>query len=197
MRNFVFSKHLSDAIELIAGWGEKLGLTREELAHLDIKDILECTCRVTGMEYLEEFLRNKAEFNAKEFGITQSLKLPFLITSPTDVDVVPLLKSRPNFITTDSVQEETVMLTGREIQLPDLRKKIVLIEGADPGFDWIFAHDIAGLITKHGGANSHMAIRCAEMKLPAAIGCGEQLFHQFCEASELKLDCGSEHITVL
>ena len=52
----------------------------------------------------------------------------------------------------------------------DLNDKIVLIEGADPGYDWIFTTRFVGLITKFGGANSHMAIRCAEMQIPAAIG---------------------------
>lgn len=194
---FKFTKHLSDSIELIARWGEGLGLTRDELAHLDIRDILDCSCKVAYSVPLEESLREISLSNAQKFEITQALKLPFLLVDPLDIDIIPLLKSRPNFITTNSVQTGVVFLTGRELQLPDLRNKIVLIEGADPGFDWIFAHSIAGLITKHGGANSHMAIRCAEMDLPAAIGCGDQLFSQFCKTSELRLDCGSEHITVL
>ena len=32
------------------------------------------------------------------------------------------------------------------------------------------------LITKYGGANSHMAIRCSELNIPAAIGVGEKNF---------------------
>ena len=51
-----------------------------------------------------------------------------------------------------------------DIETNSLRNKIVLIEGADPGFDWIFSQNIAGLITKYGGANSHMAIRSAEFE---------------------------------
>ena len=31
--------------------------------------------------------------------------------------------------------------------LADISGKIVLIENADPGFDWIFGHSIVGLIT--------------------------------------------------
>ena len=50
-----------------------------------------------------------------------------------------------------------------------------MIENADPGFDWIFGSKILGLITKYGGVNSHMAIRCAELEIPVAIGCGEQV----------------------
>ena len=53
---------------------------------------------------------------------------------------------------------------------------IVFIPNADPGFDWIFSKKPSGLITKYGGIASHMAIRCAELGLPAAIGCGEILF---------------------
>ena len=58
-------------------------------------------------------------------------------------------------------------------------KSGVLLENADPGFDWIFTKNPAGLITKYGGVASHMSIRCAEIGLPAAIGCGESLFNRF------------------
>ena len=47
------------------------------------------------------------------------------------------------------------------------------IENADPGFDFIFSHKIKGLITKYGGFNSHMSIRCSELNIPAMIGVGE------------------------
>ena len=63
--------------------------------------------------------------------------------------------------------------------------KIILIENADPGYDWIFGQSIKGLITKFGGANSHMAIRCAEFAIPAAIGCGEQRFDRLVKSDEL------------
>ena len=55
--------------------------------------------------------------------------------------------------------------------------KIVLIENADPGYDFIFSHKILGLVTKFGGMNSHMAIRCSENNIQAAIGVGEKLFN--------------------
>jgi phosphoenolpyruvate-protein kinase (PTS system EI component) len=79
----------------------------------------------------------------------------------------------------------------------NLTGKIVLIENADPGFDWIFAQQIGGLITKYGGANSHMAIRCAEFGIPAAIGCGEQRFEMFTRAHQLLLDCAAGLINPL
>ena len=76
----------------------------------------------------------------------------------------------------------------------DLKDKIICIEGADPGYDWVFARNIAGLITKYGGANSHMAIRCAEYNIPAAIGCGEQPFEKIINSKRVILDCKREKI---
>ena len=78
-----------------------------------------------------------------------------------------------------------------------LTEKIVLIENADPGYDWIFSQQIAGLITKYGGANSHMAIRCAEFGIPAAIGCGEQRYDSFIDANQIMLDCSASLIKIL
>jgi phosphoenolpyruvate-protein kinase (PTS system EI component) len=72
---------------------------------------------------------------------------------------------------------------------------VVLIERADPGYDWIFLSPIAGLVTKYGGSNSHMAIRCAELGVPAAIGCGEQVFEQLCNAQSVLLDCAAGVLT--
>ena len=70
-----------------------------------------------------------------------------------------------------------------------INNKIVLIENADPGYDWIFTYKIKGLITKYGGVNSHMAIRCREFDLPAAIGCGPQFYNEIKNKENITLDC--------
>ena len=77
---------------------------------------------------------------------------------------------------------ESIDFYGSYIQLDvnrnvkELDNKIVVIENADPGYDWIFGHKILGLVTKFGGINSHMTIRCSELSIPAVIGCGEQIY---------------------
>ena len=76
----------------------------------------------------------------------------------------------------------------------DFNKKIVLIENADPGFDWLFNFNIKGLITKFGGANSHMSIRCNELKIPAAIGVGEKIFEDIKHNDQLILNCALKKI---
>ena len=70
--------------------------------------------------------------------------------------------------------------------------QIVLIENADPGFDWLFTKNISGLITKYGGVASHMAIRCAEFNIPAAIGCGEQRYETLIDAKKIIIDASIE-----
>ena len=78
----------------------------------------------------------------------------------------------------------------------NLAEKIVLIESADPGYDWIFSHDIIGLITKYGGSASHMTIRANEFNFPAAIGCGENLFSKIVQAKNVELNCAEKYINV-
>ena len=58
----------------------------------------------------------------------------------------------------------------------------------------IFGHKIIGLVTKYGGVNSHMAIRCAELEIPAAIGCGEKKFDLLKRFKLIRLDCSSSSI---
>ena len=71
------------------------------------------------------------------------------------------------------------------------------MERADPGCDWIFTKDISGLITCYGGANSHMAIRSAELGIPAAIGVGEILFEKLTRAKSIILDCAGKRVDIL
>lgn len=103
-------------------------------------------------------------------------------------------RSFPNFIGNKRIEGEIVELTAHIVNIPKLKGKIVCIEGADPGYDWIFTRDIAGLITKYGGTNSHMAIRCAEYGLPAAIGCGEQPYERVVKAKKCLLDCQGKRL---
>lgn len=87
------------------------------------------------------------------------------------------------------------------MQLPapesSLEGKLVLIRGADPGYDWIFSHSIAGFITAYGGANSHMAIRAAEFGIPAVVGVGEQRFNRYAAARRLEIDCRNQTVVIV
>jgi len=53
----------------------------------------------------------------------------------------------------------------------------------------LFSKNIAGLVTQFGGANSHMAIRCAELGIPAVIGAGEKNFSEWSKYESATIDC--------
>jgi len=109
----------------------------------------------------------------------------------------PLQHACPNFITSRRTEGRPVFLHNRESVALDLSGEIVCIESADPGFDWIFSMGIAGLITKFGGSNSHMAIRCAEMGIPAAVGVGETRFELLRKSKSVELSCGERAIRAI
>lgn len=185
---FVFSRSISDALEIIAGWGSEFALSREELSFLDIHEILRLK-ETSPRKMPVKKLREKIESAMADYEVSHALRLPHLIVNPEDVMVFPLMRCCPNFITRGKAHGPHVFLDGHNPSPPSLSGKIVVVESADPGFDWIFSQNIAGLITKFGGANSHMAIRCAELSLPAAIGCGEQIFDRLLNAGAVELDC--------
>ncbi|MCL2283811.1 MAG: PEP-utilizing enzyme [Fibromonadales bacterium] len=182
---FIFSKHLDNILNIIKSWGEKMGFEPSELAMLSISDILSLNFSPL-YSYNKDFFKKRIEEKQNDYEAMRSFKLSYLIRSPKDVYVVPQHKSEPNYISSKKVKGKTVDLS---YDYENINGYIVCIENADPGYDWIFAHKIAGLITCYGGANSHMAIRCAEYDLPAAIGCGERLFQMVCNAKTITLDC--------
>lgn len=184
---FVFTRNLSDALEGIASWGKRNGLSRDELSFIPIQAFLDINSMNKGRSS-EDYLRSTAETNMKDYQVTMGLHLPYLIKEVSDFHIVPLLISRPNFITSKVVEGEIIHLTANDVDAK-IDGKIVVIESADPGFDWIFTRQILGLITKFGGANSHMAIRCAEFRIPATIGAGEQLFERVLGSGAVELNC--------
>jgi len=178
----LFSRNLSDILETIAGWGERRGLSREDLSFLTLEDLLSGGDRRRAQDIVEK---------RREYEIDETVQLPQLICEPRDVYRIVEGETVPNFVTSRTAQGVPACLGPRGIvSAPALHGKIVLIESADPGFDWIFGERIKGLITKYGGSNSHMAIRCAEMSLPAAIGVGEQLFEALRLSPRIELSCG-------
>lgn len=185
---FIFTKHLSNILELTGKWGELKGFTREQVSMLTINEILEILVSPLTKD-VKLYFENKIHIAEENFKIASSFKLSYLIRSTRDVHIVPMQRSSPNFIGNQRIEGEVVELTPYLDDIPDLKGKIICIEGADPGYDWIFTRNIAGLITKYGGANSHMAIRCAEYDLPAAIGCGEQLYERVISSKKCLLDC--------
>lgn len=193
---FVFTRSLSDALECIARWGEASGTTREELSWLSVDEILGMLVE-PPLAPVRDVILPLVEQARRMERIGHGLKLGYLIRSPRDVYVMPRHRSAPNFVTRKVARGPVVHLDGRDFSVPDLNGAVVCIRNADPGFDWLFARGIAALVTQFGGTNSHMAIRCTEYGIPAAIGCGEQLFESIRCARSCELDAGANSIIPL
>ena len=88
-------------------------------------------------------------------------KLCAIIFSEKDLDFIKYYTSKPNYITQKKVQAKLLNLQ-ENFDEKEVEGEIVLIENGDPGYDWIFTRNPAGLITKYGGVASHMSIRCGE-----------------------------------
>ena len=182
---FAFTRVVSNALKLITDWGHPNELNRDDLSFLPIGTLL----ATPDPKQLQEIVARERE----AYNLTRALRLPHVILDADDIDVVRIPLGQPTFVSGKSITAKGYLLTGMEPSAIDNR--IVLIESADPGFDWVFSHRILGLITKYGGANSHMAIRCAELGLPAAIGCGERLFKNLSKAQTIELNAAARKLS--
>jgi len=191
---FEFTKSLSCALELIAEAGRIMGFSRDEISNLSIKTILESKNKKT--QNTKIIWKKIIEKEKQKNKINNLMTFPSLIYSENDFDVINYFDSQPNYVTSKKISGK-ISLLSKISSSSQIENKIILIENADPGFDWIFTKNPLGLITKYGGIASHMAIRCAEIKLPAMIGCGEIIFEQLCTASKITLDCKNQQFLIL
>lgn len=187
LAKFVFTRNLSDVLEILALWGELLGFDRDAVSFLEIGSILDWSSKALLVSPKEYFSRLIQE-NRETYACSERIKLGYLIRSSRDVYVAPQHRSAPNYIGLEAARGSVARLSANSPCDIDLTGKIVCVENADPGFDWIFTRNLAGLITRFGGANSHMAIRCAEYNLPAAIGVGEHMFSLISQSAAALVD---------
>ena len=189
---FEFTKSLSLAMEVLLRIGEALGIDRRKLSYLEITDILAAEY-YSSKEQLFEFWNMVTEQRRGRYKKLSKIILPEVIVNDKDIDQVSFGKSRPNYVTDKVAEAQVALLDDGEA----IEGKIVVLSKADPGYDWIFAKGIAGLVTEYGGAASHTAIRCAEFSIPAAIGCGKKVFGEVCRGKRLRLDCKEKRLTVI
>ena len=187
---FVFSRNLSDALAIFSDWGASMGFSADDLSYASIHVVTDLNARTDDPARV---IAHSIEEGRRRYAETQSVWLPPLITRPEDVFAFQLAESAPNFVTQGQVTGPVVRLAPGE-RRDDLAGAIVFIQSADPGYDWLFARDIGGLVTEFGGVNSHMAIRAGELQLPAVIGAGEALFKRWQSFTRARLDCAGHRV---
>ena len=184
---FVFSKSINEIFENLKILFKRIRLNRNDIKFLSIDTIKKLFYNLNHNDlnkiFIEEIQNSKNQYRKNKF-----IKLPLNIFHPNDIYFFKLEKDEPNFITGQNVTGE-VMVIKNFIKSKKYTNKIICIENADPGYDFLFSYKIRGLITKYGGINSHMAIRCNELNIPAAIGVGDKIFSELIISNKVQLNC--------
>ena len=184
---FIFSKGLSYILELLAETNPSSLYTDGLIHHFTIDELLSILDGQMSRSQISEL----AGARSKIANVQAKIELPEVITNSSEFRIFKMGNHEFNFIGSGSILSELVELNVNSTD-QNLNDKIVLIESADPGYDWIFGHKIAGLITEYGGANSHMAIRAAEYNIPAAIGIGTKAMEKIRGSERVEIDCKSK-----
>jgi hypothetical protein len=181
---FVLSHAVSLLLERIADHGKCQELDRDTLAWLTVDRILDADTRTVELLGIAAHARRRHEAE-------RSLRLPALLDAHDDLRVVRCLPCVPNF-QGRGVVEGRILEVGPHTNPSSLPlRSIVAMEAADPGYDWIFSRRPTALITAYGGPNSHMAIRCGEMRCGAVLGYGVENFRRLLQATRVAIDFDS------
>jgi hypothetical protein len=187
---FVFAKSINIILQNIKIFARKNKISLSDIEQLDINDI--SLLKKDNISSLLKIVKKNNVLNS----VNQLIKLPEIIVDKSNAFIGASVVSIPNFVSNEIIDAEVIYFESKNFDYK-IKNKIVLIDNADPGFDWIFGHKIKGLITKFGGANSHMTIRCNELNIPAAIGCGETMFQDLIKAKKLSLNCKNRLVKVI
>ena len=189
---FVFTKSIDLIFENLILLGKKYGITREDMSYLNINTILNFHYTLDALGIVKN-IKEEIKNNKKIYKINSKIHLPETICTIKDLYFSHKNITNGNYIT----QKKT---TGKLVHYKNIRdlnkldNKIVIIESADPGYDFIFSRKIKGLITKFGGQNSHMSIRSSELSIAACIGVGENKFNEILSKRNITLDCLNKKI---
>ena len=193
----IFSKSIDLIFEELIKLGKEVGIKRNEFENISIKDILNYYNNLNVYK-LKKILKTEITKNKKQYQITKNLEIPDFISSKNDFYEFKKNSAKANFVTTKDITGKIFNIQKLEnLKKKDLEGKIIMLESADPGYDFIFSFKIKGLITKYGGANSHMSIRCIDEGIPAAIGVGDIVYKKLLYAKVININSKQKTINII
>lgn len=193
---YIFTKAVNEIFVNLKYLSSELKINYADFEYLSINTILQAYNNLS-VSKLSSIIKSEINLNKKLFNISKAIKLPDVIVDKKDVFIHYETKINTNFITEKNTFGKVKILSNKIMKKKmNLDNYIVLIENADPGFDFIFSYKIKGLITKYGGSNSHMAIRCMELSIPAAIGVGEKKYNFYSSKNEVEINCSRKTIKI-
>ena len=152
---FIFTKGLSFVLSTLKDLNPYGLYSSGEIKHLGINEILSILDNDISKSACFQLVASRKE-NAL---IDQKIELPQVISKSIDFEYFYIGNNEINFIGTKAVTAPLISLSDCSESHMNLCGCIALIESADPGYDWLFSHNILGLITQYGGANSLLAVQ--------------------------------------
>ena len=191
----IFTKCINEIFLNLCELGKELNIKRKDLEFITINKLVDSYSNLNNSK-LKKILNKEIVDNKKNQKILYQIKLPDFIEDHKDLYFHKAINVNGNFITNKRIDGKIYEIKLKK-KITNLQNKIVLIENADPGYDFIFSHNIKGLITKYGGPNSHMAIRCMELGLPAIIGIGENNYNDLMNVRYVEINCDLKKINII
>ena len=191
---FVFSKSIDLIFKNLKKLTNKLKIKFEDISYLNIKDILNLYYNLEKDD-LSKIFNNQIKSNKRNYEFNVNFKFPDNICKEKDLYFFEESENKINFFGNDKIIGK--ITTFKKNKITDIRDRIVCIDNADPGYDFIFNRGIKGLVTQYGGANSHMSIRCAELSIPAAIGVGEKKYNEIIDSKSIEIDSLNKNIKII
>jgi phosphohistidine swiveling domain-containing protein len=179
---FALADRVSGVLDSIAAFAETRGLARESAGWLTL-DALLTEEADAGM------LVEAVAAARRRHALESQLRMPLLVRgSAGALDVVRFPPGRPNYLGRGRANGRPVRVDA--MTRPDAvpLHALLAIASADPGFEWMLLRRPVAIVTAFGGPNSHIAIRSAELGVPALLGVGPEAFRRIVEASELCID---------
>jgi len=191
----IFTKSIDEVFKNLKKLAKEINIDINKFQHLDI-DIILKSFNNLEQERLRKTISRNISINKASYKFSQSILSPDVISESKNFYYFHNLNCKENYITKKTKIGEIIEL-NKSSNFKSVMNKIVLIENADPGFDFLFSYKIEGLITKYGGANSHMAIRCMELGLPAIIGVGDKIYDQLSLSKKIFIDCNNKKYSII
>ena len=191
----VFTKSIDEIFRNLIKFSKEVGLTRNDLEYVSIKNFINYYSNV-DIERLRKILKKEINQNKKNSKLLSLIELPEFIANSKDIYLHELRSKLGNYITTKTTFGE-IVLFNKIKNYNTLKNKIILLENADPGYDFIFSYNIRGIITEYGGSNSHMSIRCMELGVPAIIGIGPREFKSISSKNSVEINCKQKYYKIL
>ncbi len=183
----IFSKSIDAVFDNLKKLAKEINLDFKDFEHLDI-DLIMKSLNILEQDKLKKIIMENIRKNKKNYNFSKYIKTPDIILSENNFNFFYEDITKENYVTENEISSEIIFF-NHKTNFKNFNNKIVVLENADPGFDFLFSYQIKGIITKYGGANSHMAIRCMELDLPSIIGIGEKKFEELKKHKKIYINC--------